>query len=241
MSDKSGNSDADVDEPEGVSVLEVDDSSGHITATREAVSSEVLAMRTEVCDAEAKARLVADQEIESKVISLVRQGDAVRFVRWTRPSQLKARAVTIDKQGRIVTIVPMNVMEEEVRDAEFIIKNTGAVMLRATARFRADMHKWCLLLRDLHQARWHRNPITDAVGRRCLWCAQLAKTTGKPLEHVLPPMSADGSPPLAFRCVSCSVPWHAACASVAFPSVVHDGRPFVCGPCLAAGPLGGHK
>ena len=165
-------------------------------------------------------------EAGSCSISLIEFEDAVFFVRWETAGRFTAcRPVRLDNQGRIIFNVGFMVKVITPTSHRMIIKNTSAYMLKSTARFRADMPGWCLVMRDLAEALQVRGPIADATCAFCKVCEQ------EGVEPVLRPGSFQYEP--VYRCSRCIVQWHHTCAvGMRRGDSDIDWSLFVCPCCL---------
>ena len=118
-----------------------------------------------------------------------------------------ARRITVDKKKRILTIVPFAVPRDDFSAHDVVIHNTGAVMLvTKRSEFSPEMPDWCLLLRELHQARIHAGPL-PREGNSCILCEVVRHHTASQ-DDWLSEEDAQG----LYRCTECTLVWHQGCA-----------------------------
>ena len=129
------------------------------------------------------------------------------------------RQVSIDDQGRMITIVYASVPERDFGDVAVIIRNTGAVYTKGPKGERPPMHKWCIRLQELRRLQLFSGSFGshDASGP-CVVCRELG-------DRVV------GDDQLLWSYTVCTGSWHARCASIIDGHAAEQSHPYVCPFC----------
>jgi hypothetical protein len=149
-----------------------------------------------------------------KCISLVATTEDCFFVRWVAFGSGQFRRVTLDKRGRIVTIVATWVPIETLLDgARVVIRDVGVRMVVAKAEGRPSMPSWCLLLQRKQVARLYPGPLVRRVDdssdcAACLGVQRFYEGSAEVTGQNARPRSAD-----MFSCGTCTQRWHLECAT----------------------------
>ena len=132
---------------------------------------------------------------------------------------MKARRVSSDHKFGVKAIVAFVVPEEDFTEAEILIRDTGAVMLKAKGAGRADMPVWCLRLLRERQVQGFVGPMPeDSPYGPCIVCVALATEPDAGSGHLL-------------VCGTCLAPWHVKCASRLPFDGMEIAPPTVCPEC----------
>ena len=172
----------------------------------------------------------ADRQIEPGSISMVtHDGDPI-FVRWKRVSDGRTgRQISLDKFGRIISIVAYMVPELDLSEATIHIRDTAAVMLKTPMGGRPHMPQWCILI-------WRRLQYQQYAGPRhqedadsdiqCVYCKH-AVPVGQPPEH-------DEDDDGLYACAACLTHWHHSCVRLVGDRDAVVAAPFICPICAEA-------
>ncbi|CAK0906513.1 unnamed protein product, partial [Prorocentrum cordatum] len=136
------------------------------------------------------------------VISLIKRGDLVMFVRWTtRPG--KCRQIQLDRYNRICTVGPVPEIDLNDGNYEVIIRDTMTIMLQTSAAGRPPMTPWALTLQTHANTRMFQGPFASNE-LECVSCQGdiLGGMGGDPEWRVQLQL---------YMCTCCLSPWHNAC------------------------------
>jgi hypothetical protein len=181
----------------------------HRSEIRDFITGIVEESRTGLAGAQREAD--ASPPVIDTCISLVASAEDCFFVRWVSYAKTQFRRVTLDKRGRIVTIVATWVPIETLGGERVVIRDVGVRMLVAKAEGRPLMPSWCILLQRRCLAELYPGPMVRRGDDQsdCVACMGVqsfyegsAETGGN-----IRPRCAD-----LFACCSCVQRWHLECA-----------------------------
>jgi hypothetical protein len=167
-----------------------------------AIRPDVVAGRTVLQEALHRQATSPTCVLKAGMISLILHDGDVMFVQWTAPDLMGARQVSIDEHGRVKTIVACVIPVCYYKAATILIRDTGAVMVRARAASRPPMAPWCLVVQRHRRMSDIGGPLLDdPTGLGCVVC-----------RHGHSASPADVSKAHLFMCSCCLVAYHDVCA-----------------------------
>ena len=142
----------------------------------------------------------------------------------------------MDHLNRIVAIVPVRVPTIKLSsDANVIVGNTGAVMMRVGRLHRFEMPEWLIIRQKLEQYKSFTGPLTltskpgDKPWAYCVVCSAA-------VYHGMDPLPRASSSDV-YACSQCCSVWHESCAQAYAAAIGHHRVPadasdvFTCGYC----------